>query len=682
MTKKNFTVDESLDRVEAALKYWKKQQRLKHPYFHPPDLFSLDPFVERPYLIPPTFIPDYIGGKIEIRTDKGILQDADGGETKEFMMANFLPGGYKKRWNFDTYRAVWLPSDSQKQQATIHKNFVKPEKVPFSDVYSGGETFSRFQIPVGETDLFLPKNMLVELIPGEVKFTWNEDMYFLDYKDNKGEPIGTRDPLSVALWENVLTTTDNPLTITYSTLVESIGYYPEFEFYKCYYANVLQMFPERSPITRTIRFADDTTGRYAVIGIKERSQAIRFKINHKLLFEKLSIVFAKSPELQKDLEWKYLSLRLAESVIFDRTCAESTYDIDSILTLLYAVDNWLRYKYPEVTLFTFLAGDAEFQKKILAELIPEDKAIRLRLLEFDTLKRHSLIEWVQHYGLDVCNILTEITDENIYTKYLQQVISETFVRALKLVIHQKFAGISDGLVFWYDSQITDGYLSVYAYDKYEGGSGIARELYEKLCEELEQGTQTLQTNLENVLCCSVNLSSDIICNLFLQYDSDYLWAVFREKSQALNEIISNEIAKYEKTHPFITEQKDELVSSIKLEIQKFVQTKELTAFYKELFINYRELDQKLDRSPQLVDLILSISSLTFYDPRAARMFDYYRQMKHGNRSEVSVRISEMMPTCLSGCPECLLGGENVGVVINTDDVVDKRLLHLLLKEAL
>ena len=87
-------------------------------------------------------------------------------------------------------------------------------------------------------------------------------------------------------------------------------------------------------------------------------------------------------------------------------------------------------------------------------------------------------------------------------------------------------------------------------------------------------------------------------------------------------------------------------------------------------------------SQVLVDLVLYTSSMTFYDPRAARMFDYYRQMKHGNRSEVSIRISEMMPTCVDGCPECLLGEENVGVVINPGDVVDKRLLHLLLEEAI
>lgn len=686
MTKKRFTAAESLERLEAAIQFWRKQQSMGgsyHAYFHPPDLFSIDPFAERPYVIPPTFIPDYIGGKIEIRTPKGdIVKDGGADETKEFMMSNFLPGGYKKRWNFGTYRAIWVPSELHKRHANITGNFSKPEKVPFAEIYTSGETFSKFQIPVSETDIYLPKNMLVEPIPNILKFFWNEELYFLDYKDTDGESVGQRDPLSVSLWENIILTKDEPNALPYSTLIESISYYPVFEFCKCYYANVLQMFPQRNPITRTIRFADDKSGKYAVIGIKEKSQAVRFKIHLKILTDKLNTVFEKYPSLKKDLEWKYLSMRLSESVVFERRCAESTYDIESILTFLYAVDNWLRNKSSEMTLFTFLLGEEEEQKRILSELIPEDKIIRLRLFGFDSQKRDELFEWIQRSGSDVCDILTEITDENTYTKHLQHVIAETFIRALKLAVHQRFAGISEGLVFWYNPHIVDDYLDIYAYDKYEGGSGIAHELYDKLQVEREHGTTTLQKSLEQVLHCNVGIVSDIIENLFLQYDADYLWAVFREKSEAANVLLHTEIVRIEKLYSLIAEQKDELVNSIKLEIQKYLQTKELTAFYKELFTNYKELNEMLGRSPQLVDLVLYTSSMTFYDPRAARMFDYYRQMKHGNRSEVSIRISEMMPTCVDGCPECLLGEENVGVVINPGDVVDKRLLHLLLEEAI
>ena len=85
------------ERTLGALTYWKALQARSYayPYFHPPDLFSVDPCVVKPYYVPRTFIPTYVGGNIEIQDVSGGRVKSEGSETKEFIIDTIEPSQEK-----------------------------------------------------------------------------------------------------------------------------------------------------------------------------------------------------------------------------------------------------------------------------------------------------------------------------------------------------------------------------------------------------------------------------------------------------------------------------------------------------------------------------------------------------------------------------------------------------------
>jgi hypothetical protein len=108
--------DKRLARAKAALDYWNAFQSgtFPQPFLHPSNLYSFDPIVDKPYIVPASFIPTYVGGNIEIRNTSGSKFKNEGSETTEFILGNFLPGGYKKRWNFLHFRTRWSNSEWKK----------------------------------------------------------------------------------------------------------------------------------------------------------------------------------------------------------------------------------------------------------------------------------------------------------------------------------------------------------------------------------------------------------------------------------------------------------------------------------------------------------------------------------------------------------------------------------------
>ena len=153
--------------------HWSKF-KYPHPYLHPPDLFNFDPYVNRPYLVPATFIPMMVGGKIEIRNRSTGHAKSEGSDTTEFILGNFLPGGYKKRWNFKHFRTFWVPSVWKQGFSNIEQSFVFCKKQRL-DEFIAKETFSPFEIPVNETTIYFPDAVNVEEVPPNSHYTWDEE---------------------------------------------------------------------------------------------------------------------------------------------------------------------------------------------------------------------------------------------------------------------------------------------------------------------------------------------------------------------------------------------------------------------------------------------------------------------------------------------------------------------------
>lgn len=671
-----------LARANAAYERWSafRSGSFPHPYLHPPDLFSLDPCVEEPYVVPVSFIPTMVGGNVEIRNrSEGTVRN-EGSETTEFILGNFLPGGYKKRWHFRHFRTFWNVSDWKERHSNIERSFSVSRSLPLDEIMKG-ETFSPLEIPVNQTTIYFPDAVNVEEVPQYSKYYWDDEKHYLDHS-GEGLIEVARDPLSIALWENILLTKGEPdeeEIFPFTNLITSIGYYPDFRIVRCYYGNALQLLGPN--LTRVIRFVHDTDKRYALIGTEHLSQAVRLNINLKPFLESVPDVLEKKPVLFSDLRWKFFFLKLSESVLYHEECAESTYDLDWIQTLCIALDFWMKQDNRDSDVRTFFNLNPEEQLIIIRELIPESKEIRLRLAEFDAHKRDEVVEWLSAHGKEVAKILDEVYEPESFSRYVETVICETLQRSLKNWCQQLFSVVGDGLVFWQNGIIEDGILSIYAYDRYQGGSGISKELFKHLINRSDIIFTGIQIELKRTLQCDVDITDSIIHDLFNSFDSDYIYSVFKENSVASDETIRNLLLKQEKLRDvnLAIRRKEDLITLVRLDIRRLIHSKEITAMYAELIRGYGELREQLGRSPMTIDLLLYSSPTQFYDPRATAMFERYRTFKKGDLSEIHARVGEMIPACINSCPECLDMNEPYGMRQNASLFVDRRLLIALLE---
>lgn len=671
-----------LARAKAAYDHWdsfRSNPSALHPYLHPPDLFSFDPCVKEPYVVPSSFIPTLVGGNIEIKNRSKQSVKNEGTETTEFILANFLPGGYKKRWNFSHFRTFWKESEWKERHTNIEPSFSISRSKPLEE-FTDEETFSPLKIPVRESTIYFPDAVNVEEVPSYTRYFWNDERMYMDH-EGEGQFKVARDPPSLALWENILLTKGEPEEkeiLSNSSLMLSIGYYPEFRISRCYYANALQLLGPN--LTRVIRFVHDNDKRYALLGTEHLSQAVRFDINLKSFISSISDILEKDIVLYSDLRWKFFFLKLNEAILFQGECADSTYDLNWIQTFCIALDYWIKHDRPQSDIREFFTSDSSMQLKILNELIPESKEIRLRLAGFDLRKRNEVEEWITIHGKKIEKILDEVYNPSLFRDYVETVICETFQRSLKNWCQQFFSVVGDGLIFWQSGCIQNGILSIFAYDRYQGGSGISRELYKNLLCRFDTISGELNKELKKSLQCDVDIADSVISTLFSRYDSDYIYSIFQENNNASDEIIHNLINNQEELlgAELGVRRKDDLNTLVRLEIRRFIHSKDTAAMYGELIREYYHLKEVLKRTPTVIDILLASSANQFYDPRASATFEHYRVAKKGDLSEVHARVAEMIPACVDSCPECLEINEQYGERLNSTLFIDRRLLiHLL-----
>jgi hypothetical protein len=673
----------NLERTLGALTYWKALQARSHayPYFHPPNLFAIDPCVVKPYYVPGTFIPTYVGGNIEIHDISGGRVKSEGSETKEFILANFLPGGYKKRWGFHHYRAVWTPSERRSKCADIRPTFRFEKSVPLSQIYAESETFSPLNIPVQRATIYFPDQVKVEKVSEHVKYYWDEEQHLLSHA-NTGDAIEVaRDPLSTPLYTNIKISEEPAgpvIEFPKESLLKTISYLEKFVLARCYYANCIQLFGKpTTTLTRLVQFYHDDDDTYALLGTEHLSQAIRIEFSLKQLFERIPDVLQEDGVLQNDLRMQYILLQLYESVLYRQTPLDSTYDVNSLYQLLVALDYWIHQTGRAGNLKELFEQEAPEIKQFLQELIPSSNETRLRLAGYDPARREDLISLITENRVLFGEIFNRAFNANELESFCRRVLSITLEKAVTVWIQQFFGSAGDGLTYWHES---DGEtMAFYAYDRYQGGSGIAKELFRKF-QGVSPEFFDIRSTLEQSLLCDVNITESVIHDLFLAYDPEFLVAGFGGLESDQDAILRLALEKVEGRYKFNfhTKKREDLLAFCKIDIKRLVSSEDTAAFYLELIRGYTDIRNKLHRTPTTVDLLLYCSGDMFYDPRATAVFEKYRTRKKGDLSELVARIDEMMPTCINGCPECIEISPSYGQDPLESALLNKRLLTRLL----
>ncbi len=672
------------ERTLAALTHWRALQARSqiHPYFHPPDLFAIDPCVVKPYYVPRTFIPIYVGGNIEIHDISGGRVKSEGSETKEFILANFLPGGYKKRWGFHHYRAVWRPSEKHSECADICPTFRFEKSVPLSQIYTESETFSPLNIPVQRATIYFPDQVKVEKVAEHAKYYWDEEQHLLSHADTGDAIEVARDPLSTPLYMNIKIygePAERVIEFPEESLIKAIGYLEKFVLARCYYANCIHLFGKATTtLTRLVRFYHDDDDTYALLGTEHLSQATRIEFSLKQLFERISGILQEDDILLNDLRMQYVLLKLYESVLYQQTPLDSTYDIDGLYQLLIALDYWIRQTGRAGNLKELFEQETPEIELLLQELIPGSRETRLRLAGYDPARREDLIHLVTENCILFGEIFSRAFDTNELESFCRQVLCTTLEKAVTVWLQQFFGSAGDGLTYWHES---DGEtMTFYAYDRYQGGSGIAKELFRKF-QGISPETFDIRRTLEQNLLCDVDITESVIHDLFLAYDPEFLVAGFSGSESDQDAILRLALEKVEGQYKFNfpAKKREDLFAFCKIDVKRLVSSEDTAAFYFELIRGYTDILKSLHRTPTTVDLLLYCSGDMFYDPRATAVFEKYRTRKKGDLSELVARIEEMMPSCINGCPECIEISSTYGQDPLESALLNKRLLARLLE---
>jgi len=685
--------EEKIARLRAAHKYWKKfgsgPGKFPYPYMHPPDLFKLDPVTTKPYCVPANFIPESVGGSIAIvKRSIGEQQPLDV-EGKDFILSNYLPGGYKKRWGFKHYRAIWQPSSRTQGYSKIDQTFDFGKSLTLDEIYSH-ETISLLHFPTDRTSVYFPETVYVEEIESHGTFFWDDTNHLLSQRRTEGTTHeAKRDPISAPLWVTIpISVSDstgeggetNPVTFQEGSLLQSAAYIADFKLARCYYANCLQLFTSGQSLTRLIPFYHDLDDRYALIGTEHNSQAVVFSIDLQPYLEAAFAYVASQPVIQNDLRMAHLGEMLHASVLQKEGLLGSLYDVEWFLNFLCGVDYILKEFNPDNDLRALFGLNLDEQKRLVSQLIPEESEIRLRLAGFTLESRADITNILEDHQVRLRELVEKSFDESSFREFIQHVLSQTIEKTIQVWSQQIFSVVGEGLTFWSDPGEDTCQLHVYAYDTYQGGTGIAREFYGKIQSLAAEPAGNINIQMRRALLCDVDIGDLAIRSIFKKYNTHFLSGIFLEDDDLQDQIISNALEDMEKgSHiSFDEKDRDDIRTFVRLDLKRLTISEDLIAFYRELVLGFDRLEASLKRTPGCVDLLLYCSAHPFYDPRALRLFEVFRTRHKGDLTEIASRVDEIVPICINACPECIDLDDQYGMTSANYAHRDKRLLLNLL----
>jgi hypothetical protein len=384
--------------------------------------------------------------------------------------------------------------------------------------------------------------------------------------------------------------------------------------------------------------------------------------------------------LKNDIRFAFLYCNLCDAILFRSEITDNYYDVDTVFGLLIAIDNWEYRTGDKRSLLEMLALPQQEIIAIINKLIPESHETRLRLAGYNDNKKTVVIDAFTNGLENLRKVVGDTYNDALFGNFLETVTKNTMINALKIWC-QKFLGTDENaLNFWYDPQQEGDEFSIFAYDNQQGGSGMSRELIQRIDDKNSESPFDLAKILRNSLNCDLNMTESVINGILTTYGADLIFDLFKTPSNDQDSIINRDIDKIAKAYNIeIKQERDDLVAFIKHDIKRFLNSEESAAFYKELAGLYNELKLTLSRSPTPIDLVLQLSDDNLYDPRAVRLYRIYSEAKHGDLTEIYTRVSEIIPSCTNACPECIFIDKPYSGDIYNSKNLDKRLLMTLLE---
>lgn len=669
-------------RVDEALRHWKSKARDRFHYLYPPDLFLIDPNARRPYVVPGSFIPEPLGGSVQVR-DRRAQGRYLGSEAADFIVGAFLPEGHKKRWEFRHFRAANEPSHQVPGSAAIDQLYgTATPSHPLSDLVGSPEDLP-IEIDLQAARVYYPSVINVEGMPDHARYYWSDALAHVATSP-AGDPSSvwlSRDPLSTPLTV-LLPRCQDADEASYASIgsevLRSIVLIPDLVMSRCFFANRLTLFAERAPLTRVVRFHHDGENVPAVVATKHCSEGVRLELDCQAMLSRIPQALAEDPALATDLSLACIGRELARTLISGSSFLNSLYEIEPLLTLLTAMDTLWTIE-GGMGLCSFETRTTDEVVETIGRLIPGEGA-RLALAGFDQTDRARWESVFDQHGPLLRRLIAQACDRSSLVPFAEEVVIETLRRAVHLWAMRMVTMGDESLMVHLGRGPEASSVSITLYDALQGGSGVARTLYERILKDRATIARSFSDILRGVLRCDVDLMNRIEIGLLQHHTPERLYALAQGPGELLDQVIRQQMAVSIPAEASVlpTNEMDDLTTYVRRDFGRFAASEEMTAFFCSTARLYGQVSGLISRTPRATDLLL-LDRGEIYDPRALVLWQQYLARESAGKSELLVRIEEMTPTCVGSCPECLEFEAFNTSRWDADWLIERRLLHAVLE---
>jgi len=654
------------------------------PYCHIPDLFDLDPEATRPYSVPSTFISEQVGGNVSVVNANGGFLD---NEPLDLMLSSFLPGGFKRRWDFDIWTGNFEPS-SVAGFADIESGLRMRTSEPMDAILpqTNQEQYTPYQHATDDVRVYIPHQFIVwnPSVGGESEIThyyWDEQNQFIHNRNPEDIPDEELrslkgDPTSQFLWfKHLLSRGENRVSHELADitggLFQQASFSDDATFLKSYYATLLTLYGEDQTFSEVIRYrheADDVT---AFVGSREDSQVVLFDLDPETINTILNKTFEQNTVLYRDLQFALLYRRLWDQLFFQEDALGHAFSVTPFYTALIAVDYMLATA--SSTPDSIFDADISTLQEHLPSLLPDAES-RLGLLDYDQEQIEEYVQLLGDYRGTINPILNECASRNAVFTFAEHVLVHSLKHALASWAAEYSAGGSD-FEAWYDVNFQDrnsDTIELGIYDSIQGGAGVSKEVFDDITT---LGDDTLLSGVASQGCCHISATEDAVISLLNAQSGEFIVDLAqsiatgrqREDLKAAYQDLGMDYrhTEYEDIQPLLHRQ-----------LQTLAETQELARFYIAVAEEYVRVRHQLQRTPRAADVVFALEDRTFFDSRVRQTYERFanRRSQRRDLSELAERVEEITKQCIHACPDCLKRQSCTHQYRYQEQMLDRRLL--------
>lgn len=652
--------------LEAAQRY---RSRNKHDYLHPPDYFSALPIdndgnpIDCSCTIPASFVPVPIGGNVNVRTTKNGQEKIEN-EPRMQMLASFLPGGFKNRWDFNLWYGKWEQVINQPGYANISdicrsgrkwgtlENFLNGRQIP--------EALRVAEIDASQATLVEPLEISVSTGLQHFCLDTTETRVKLESGGVNGPAIrGQEAPSSEVQTIDLLSMQDTSRkSVALNGGLHGIFESAEFgslTLMRLYFANVVTAYLQGNRTHgMTVRFwnSDNQTPAIPIARMTTQGLRLQGRLDNGVLANMREYLTNNDVKMEREHYWRNVYRIMWRKLLLGNPPAGLRLPNSfACLSVLQAL-KFLEYRTCVAQHNLLLDVDAIQANDLQAECIKLSDRVPTGLFLPDSPEMSIVANWD--------SFKNEVLNPAI--RSLESEIAESYAHTIGMVLARDIAERTNTNIdmLQVSSEVEkssqDHQFVSCVYDELEGGSGTTLSYYQQVNGSLNLG----DIFHRHRACPTAEVESNMILILT---DS-------RHDAESLHGLAQRNDA----TTPW--EDHAQINMETALRLRRLLASPAITAFYQGVAENFKHLYEVLKRTPTSIEVAISLLERPITDPRGNSLVEQFAA-KRGGISELVPRIEEIMPHCIGSCPDCL-GDSRLSFSQGDKSVPDRNLLLQIL----